>query len=91
MAPAGYLEEVNYELARAIGRPRTVLDVGCGRGQNGALARSKGATVVGIEAFAPAAAAARARLDEVIEADVESVAATTALGSRRFDLINEGK
>jgi len=83
----GYLEEINVELGRALGRPRSVLDIGCGRGQNGELARAKGAHVVGVEGWAPAAAAARERLDEVIEADVESDGASAALGSRRFDLI----
>jgi SAM-dependent methyltransferase len=82
-----YLEEVNFELARAIGRPRTVLDVGCGRGLNGELARKKGAHVVGIEAWGPSAAAARERLDEVIEADIEQDEAAKRLGDRRFDLI----
>ncbi len=82
-----YLEEVNVELGRALGRPRTVLDVGCGRGQNGELAHAKGAHVVGIEAWAPSAAAARARLDEVIEADIEHDDAARRLGDRRFDLV----
>jgi SAM-dependent methyltransferase len=82
-----YLEEVNFELARAIGRPRTVLDVGCGRGLNGEIARQKGAHVVGIEQWKPSAEAARARVDEVIEADIESDDAAKALGNRRFDLV----
>jgi len=82
-----YLEEVNFELARAIGRPRTVLDVGCGRGLNGEIAHEKGAHAVGIEQWKPSADAARARLDEVIEADIEHDDSTNALGNRRFDLI----
>ncbi len=80
-----YAEEVNYELARAIGRPRTALDVGCGRGQNGALAKAKGAKVTGIENWPASVAAARERLDEVIDADIE--ADDVDLGARRFDLI----
>ncbi len=82
-----YLEEVNFELARAIGRPRTVLDVGCGRGLNGEIAHAKGAHVVGIEQWKPSAEAARARMDEVIEADIEDDEAARALGDRRFDLV----
>ena len=65
-----YLEEINFELARAIGRPRTVLDIGCGRGQNGELATQKGAKVVGIESWPPSVEAARTRMSEVIDADV---------------------
>jgi len=82
-----YLEETNFELARAIGRPRTVLDVGCGRGLNGQIAHHKGAHVVGIEQWKPSAEAARARLDEVIEADIEHDDSARTLGDRRFDLI----
>jgi hypothetical protein len=82
-----YLEEVNFELARAIGRPRTVLDVGCGRGLNGEIAHDKGAHVVGIEQWKPSVDAARARMDEVIEGDIEHDDSAKALGNRRFDLI----
>jgi SAM-dependent methyltransferase len=82
-----YLEEVNFEIARNIGRPRTVLDVGCGRGVNGQLAHDKGAYVVGIEQWKPSVDAARARLDEVIEADIEQDDSARALGDRRFDLV----
>lgn len=82
-----YLEEINFELARAVGRPRTVLDVGCGRGLNGQIAHDKGAHVVGIEQWKPSAEAARARMDEVIEADIERDDSARALGDRRFDLI----
>jgi SAM-dependent methyltransferase len=82
-----YLEEENFELARAIGRPRTVLDVGCGRGLNGRIAHDKGAYVVGIEQWEPSADAARARMDEVIGADIEHDDSARALGDRRFDLI----
>jgi SAM-dependent methyltransferase len=63
-----------------------VLDVGCGLGLNGAAARRRGAHVTGIDR-APQAAAA-ARLDEVLEVDVESDASCErALGAKRFDLI----
>jgi SAM-dependent methyltransferase len=82
-----YLEEVNYALTRAIGEPRTVLDVGCGRGQNSAVARGRGARVVGVELNAVAAATARERLDEVLEMDVEGTEVVRALAGRKFDLI----
>jgi SAM-dependent methyltransferase len=87
MSEARYLEEVNYELARVLGRPRTVLDVGCGAGQNGALARERGARVTGIEGWAPSAAKARERLDEVVEADIERDDATAGLGDRTFEAL----
>jgi 2-polyprenyl-3-methyl-5-hydroxy-6-metoxy-1,4-benzoquinol methylase len=82
-----YLEEINFELARAVGRPRTVLDIGCGRGQNGELAKAKGAHVVGVESWGPSVDAARKRLDEVIAANIEEDEAARLLGDRRFDLI----
>lgn len=87
IASPQYFEEVNYALARAIGRPRRVLDVGCGRGQNGAVAKAHGAHVVGLESDPASVMVARDRLDEVIEVDIESDAARTALGDRSFDLI----
>ena len=63
-------EEINIGISRAIGRPRTVLDVGCGLGLNGAVAKLVGATVVGIESDVANAARARRLLDEVLELDV---------------------
>lgn len=82
-----YLEEVNFELARLLGHPRTVLDVGCGRGQNGEVARKLGARVTGIENWPASVEAARARLDEVIDADVERDESAKLLGGRKFDLV----
>ena len=82
------IEEQNIALTSAIGRPRTVLDVGCGLGFNGAAALEAGASVVGIEGDAKRAAKARRLLGDVIAADpndFESVA--RVLGQRRFDLI----
>jgi SAM-dependent methyltransferase len=87
MSSARYLEEVNYELARVIGHPKAVLDVGCGAGQNGALAKERGAHVTGIEGWAPSAAVARTRLDEVIDGDIEKDEAAKPLAGRKFDLI----
>ena len=80
--------EVNPALAARLGRPRTVLDLGCGAGLNGMLARSVGATVVGVEANAELASRARRVLEEVIAldpADFEGL--RRALGDRRFDVV----
>ena len=54
---------------------RTVLDVGCSTGQLGAVLRARGQHVTGIEHDPESAAEARTRLDCVVEADVEAVAA----------------
>jgi SAM-dependent methyltransferase len=78
---------VNLGLEAVLGHPRSVLDVGCGRGQHGELARARGAHVVGIEASPELASEARARLDEVVLADVETDLALASLGARRFELI----
>lgn len=50
---------------------RDVLDVGCGGGALGRALRARGARVTGVEKEPAAAAAARERLDRVVEADVE--------------------
>ena len=81
------LEEVNHALVQAAGRPRTVLDVGCGTGVNGEVIRRSGAHVTGIERSAAAAAIAKQRLDEVIELDLLSERLFQQLANRRFDLI----
>jgi len=82
------IEETNIAMTLAIGRPRTVLDVGCGLGLNGAAAISAGASVVGIEGDAPRAENARRLLGEVIGIDPKDVARVSSeLGDRKFDLI----
>jgi methionine biosynthesis protein MetW len=56
---------------------RRVLDLGCGGGVLGAaLKRERGVEVVGVERDPEAAAAARERLDRVIEADLEELVAS---------------
>src|SRR5690606_5672816 len=82
------VEEENLALTRQIGRPRRVLDVGCGIGLNSLRAKGRGAHVTGIEIAPAAAAEARRRLDEVISVDLEDEAALArALEGRSFDLM----
>ncbi|MET0592436.1 MAG: methyltransferase domain-containing protein [Polyangiaceae bacterium] len=82
------LEEANIAMIGALGRPRTVLDVGCGIGLNGAAAVMTGAKVVGIEKNPSTAAKARRLLGEVIEVDpLDADAVTRALEGRKFDVI----
>ena len=87
--PPKYLvAEENLALVRSLGTPRTVLDVGCGIGLNGAAAKRTGARVTGIETDPGALEEARKRLDEVIAVDItDDAAVRVALGVRRFDLI----
>lgn len=81
------VEERNLALCRMIGRPRRVLDVGCGIGGNGAFARGRGAIVTGLERSPSAKRLAATRLHEVLDADIESDASVAqTLGSRTFDL-----
>lgn len=81
-------EETNIALTTAIGRPRTLLDVGCGIGLHGASARERGAHVVGIEGDEEKAGRARRMLDELVEADPSDFEKIEqALGDRRFDCI----
>jgi SAM-dependent methyltransferase len=80
-------EEVNYALAANIGKPRRVLDVGCGIGQNGAVARARGAYVVGIDSSAAALVKARQVLNEVYLTDIESEQVLDVLSGQSFDLI----
>jgi len=82
------VEEVNRALVEAAGRPRTVLDVGCGIGLNGAAVKRSGARVTGLEIVPRSIERARQVLDEVIACDITSDASVRgALGDRRFDLI----
>ncbi len=88
-APLKYVvEEENRALVGAIGRPRRVLDVGCGVGLNGAAAKRKGARVTGIEIASQTADRARQVLDEVLPIDITSDASVEqGLAGRTFDLM----
>ncbi len=82
------VEGENRALVAALGRPQTVLEVGCGRGLHGARAKRWGARVTGLEWDPAKAALARARLDEVLElehADPELL--EQRLAGRQFDLV----
>lgn len=63
-------------LARIPRRSRRIVDVGCGTGALGAALRSfdPSIEIVGIDADADAAAAARGHLDRVLAGDIEAVA-----------------
>jgi 2-polyprenyl-3-methyl-5-hydroxy-6-metoxy-1,4-benzoquinol methylase len=86
--PKYLVEEQNRALCGSLGRPRKVLDVGCGIGLNGAAAKRAGARVTGIEIVPASIARAREILDEVLSVDIDSdEAIRAALGEQRFDLI----
>jgi 2-polyprenyl-3-methyl-5-hydroxy-6-metoxy-1,4-benzoquinol methylase len=87
--PKYVVEEVNRAVIASLGRPRTVLDIGCGIGLNGAAAKRRtGARVTGIEIVPSSVERARALLDEVIPADIGSDAAVRrALAGRTFDVL----
>jgi methionine biosynthesis protein MetW len=72
---------------------RRILDLGCSSGALGAALRERqGASVVGIEVDPGYAADARARLDEVVEADIEGLMGQADLEDRlgRFDCVIAG-
>jgi len=80
--------EVNPGIARRLGRPRTVLDLGCGAGVNGMLARRHGARVTGVEADPALAERAQVVLNRVIRcAPHDFTSLDAALGSERFDVV----
>jgi SAM-dependent methyltransferase len=81
-------DHLDVAATAAFGRPRTLLDVGCGSGVNGMTGRARGARVTGIEFDAVLAGRARGVLDEVLEIDPEATEAVAhALGDRRFDVV----
>lgn len=82
-----YLEEPNVALVRAVGHPRSVLDIGCGRGQNTAHLVEEGARVVGLESDPRAVESAREKMSAVHSVDIEDDSATTPIANEKFDLI----
>ncbi len=81
-------ERLNAALTALLGRPRTVLEVGCASGIHGMVARHHGAHVTGIEGDTELAARAGRALDEVLTLDPEDRARiTSVLGARKFDLV----
>jgi 2-polyprenyl-3-methyl-5-hydroxy-6-metoxy-1,4-benzoquinol methylase len=86
--PEKYMVEENRALAQAIGRPRRVLDVGCGVGLNGSVAKRRGAHVTGLEIAPRSIARAREALDEVLALDITSDASIEGgLRGQSFDLM----
>ena len=81
------VEEVNYAVTHNLGRPRTVLDVGCGIGINGKVARARGAHVVGLEIVPSSIAQAKEVLDEVYSANIETDEVLEVLKGKKFDTI----
>lgn len=81
-------DDVNPALVAVIGRPRTVLDVGCGVGLAALAAREAGAEVVAIERDPGLLERAERVLDGVTALDFDDQAALrSALGGRTFDLV----
>jgi SAM-dependent methyltransferase len=81
------VEEINETLVAALGRPRTVLDVGCGSGRVGSAVKDLGARVVGVESDPTLAEVARSRLDAVHWGDPFADGAFSVLGEERFDAV----
>jgi methionine biosynthesis protein MetW len=88
VARADAYENPRAELQRHVPPgARRVLDLGCASGALGAALKARGAHVVGVERDPEYAAHARARLDQVIEADLETLD-PEPLG--RFDVLIAG-
>jgi 2-polyprenyl-3-methyl-5-hydroxy-6-metoxy-1,4-benzoquinol methylase len=67
---------------------RRILDVGCSTGEMGAALRARGHVVTGLELDPHLAGAARSRLEHVVEADVEALAASgTTVAGGPFDCV----
>jgi trans-aconitate methyltransferase len=79
--PPGYFDNARVELLDLFPSPRArLLDVGCGSGATGALAKARwpNAEVIGIEIVPEAAERAAVRLDRVIAGSVETLDLTSA-------------
>jgi methionine biosynthesis protein MetW len=87
-ARADAYENPRAELQRHVpAGARRVLDLGCASGALGAALKARGAHVVGVERDPAYAAQARERLDQVVEADLETLD-PAPLG--RFDVLVAG-
>ena len=70
-----------------VGPDRRVLDVGCATGYLGEALTAQGCTVTGVEYEPQAAAAARAHIEEVVEADLNVTKLADLFPDREFDAI----
>jgi len=87
-ARADAYENPREELQRHVpAGARRVLDLGCASGALGAALKARGAYVVGVESDPEYAARARGRLDQVVEADLETLEPE---GLGRFDVLIAG-
>jgi methionine biosynthesis protein MetW len=87
-ARADAYENPREELQRHVpAGARRVLDLGCASGALGAALKARGAYVVGVESDPQYAARARERLDQVVEADLETLEPE---GLGRFDVLIAG-
>lgn len=85
-----YFEDINWGLLRLWGERKNldVLDVGCGFATTSQHIAARGNRVTGIESSAEAVTVARARVSEVIQADLQQLdEVKRSLGNRRFDVI----
>jgi 2-polyprenyl-3-methyl-5-hydroxy-6-metoxy-1,4-benzoquinol methylase len=85
-----YFEDVNWGLLRLWGRRSglDVLDVGCGFATTSQHIARRSNRVTGIESSAEAVAVARARVSDVVLADLQQLDdVKAALNGRRFDVI----
>jgi len=85
-----YFEDVNWGLLRLWGdrSGRDVLDVSCGFATTSQYIQQRANRVVGVESSGNAAAVARQRVQQVVQADLTKIDDVRgAVGSRRFDNI----
>lgn len=74
--PAGYYASVRWDILPLMPRGGgRLLDIGCGEGATAAFLKQEGycSWACGLEVFPDAAATARAKLDQVIEGDIETM------------------
>ena len=87
--PYAYFEDVNWGLLRLLGERKglDVLDVGCGFATTSEYIQKRGNRVTGIESSETALPRARARIAEVIHADLQNLdGVRSALRGKQFDV-----